>query len=93
VGSPTIVADAVEQIWSLLSHLITIKVKGKYGASFGSYAWSGEAPMMLTNRLKELKFRTPLEPLRAVFTVDDEDLAAARKFGGDFAQAVKSGAK
>ncbi len=93
VGSPTIVADAVEQIWSLLSHLITIKVKGKYGASFGSYAWSGEAPMMLTNRLKELKFRTPLEPLRAVFTVDEDDLAAARKFGADFAQAVKAGAK
>lgn len=93
VGSPTIQADAVEPIWRLLSNLITIKVKGKYGAAFGSYAWSGEAPIMLTNRLKELKLRTPLEPLRAKFMVDDSDLEAARKFGADFVGAVKAAAK
>ncbi len=93
VGSPTIQADAVEPVWNVLSHLITIKVKGKYGASFGSYAWSGEAPVMLQNRLKDLKLRTPLEPLRALFTVDEEDVAAARKFGADFAGAVKAGSK
>lgn len=93
VGSPTIQADAVEPIWRLLSNLITIKVRGKYGAAFGSYAWSGEAPVMLQNRLKDLKLRTPLEPLRAVFTVNDEDLAAARKFGEDFVAAVKTGTK
>lgn len=91
VGSPTIQADAVEPIWRVLSHLITIKVKGKYGAAFGSYAWSGEAPQMITGRLRDLKLRTPLEPLRAKFVVTDDDLAAARAFGGDFVEAVRAG--
>lgn len=93
VGSPTINADAVEPVWRLLSNLVTIKVKGKYGGAFGSYAWSGEAPIMIQNRLKDLKLRTPLEPLRAKFVPTEEDLSAARRFGAEFATAVKTGAK
>ena len=42
-GSPTINADAVKPIWDLLSSLTTVNVKGKLGAAFGSYGWSGEA--------------------------------------------------
>ncbi|WP_242445802.1 hypothetical protein [Chromatium okenii] len=46
-GSPTINGDAVKPIWDLLSSLAVIDLKGKLGAAFGSYGWTGEAVRMI----------------------------------------------
>ncbi len=81
VGSPTINGDAVKAAWDLLSSMTTIKVKGKIGASFGSYGWSGEAIEMINRRLKDLKFRVPLAPFKVAFTPTDSDLEESQRFG------------
>ena len=81
VGSATINGDAVEPVWYLLSHLATLNLKGKVGASFGSYGWSGEAPKLIAERLKGLKFRVEEEPLRVNLVPTAEDLAEAEEFG------------
>ncbi|NIM04345.1 MAG: MBL fold metallo-hydrolase [Armatimonadetes bacterium] len=89
VGSPTMNADAVKPVWDLLSSLVTIKVRGKVGGAFGSFAWSGEAPKQLEDRLKGLKFKVPLSAPRANFVPSEEDLQACRQFGADIAKAIK----
>ncbi|NPV58545.1 MAG: FprA family A-type flavoprotein [Actinobacteria bacterium] len=81
VGSATINGDAVEPVWYLLSHLATLNLRGKVGASFGSYGWSGEAPKLIAERLKGLKFRVEEEPLRVNLVPTAEDLAEAEEFG------------
>ncbi|MEW5807136.1 MAG: FprA family A-type flavoprotein [Acidobacteriota bacterium] len=81
VGSPTINGDAVKAIWDLLSSLATIKLKGKIGGAFGSYGWSGEAIDMIDRRLKDLKFRVPLAPVKAALTPTEEDLKGSKKLG------------
>jgi NADH oxidase (H2O-forming) len=88
VGSCTINGDAVEPVWNLLSHLATLKLRGKLGASFGSYGWSGEAPKLIQDRLSGLKFKTPLEPYRVNLVPTQEDLAGAVAFGKEFAASL-----
>ncbi|MBC7248306.1 MAG: FprA family A-type flavoprotein [Actinobacteria bacterium] len=88
VGSATINADAVEPVWYLLSHLATLNLKGKVGASFGSYGWSGEAPKLIAERLKGLKFRVEEEPLRVNLVPTEDDLEQAVAFGRRLARSL-----
>lgn len=88
VGSATINADAVEPVWYLLSHLATLNLKGKAGASFGSYGWSGEAPKLIAERLKGLKFRVDEEPFRVNLVPTEEDLEQALDFGRRIARSL-----
>jgi NADH oxidase (H2O-forming) len=88
VGSATINADAVEPVWNLLSHLATLSLKGKLGASFGSFGWSGEAPKLIAERLKGLKFKVEEEPLRVNLVPDNDDLKEAEEFGKRLAKAL-----
>lgn len=88
LGSATINADAVEPVWYLLSHLATLNLKGKVGASFGSYGWSGEAPKLIAERLKGLKFRVDEEPFRVNLVPTEEDLEQAFDFGRRIARSL-----
>jgi flavorubredoxin len=88
VGSLTINGDAVKPVWDLLSSLATLELRGKAVAAFGSYAWSGEAPKYLHQRLLDLKMKPVAEPLRAHLTVDAADLQAARDLGAKLAEAM-----
>jgi flavorubredoxin len=84
-GSPTINGDAVRPIWSLLSSLTSVNVKGKLGAAFGSYGWSGEAVRLIEDRLRGLKLRLPLEGLRIKLVPDDAELEQCRALGESLA--------
>ncbi len=80
-GSPTINGDAVKPVWDLLSSLATVDIRGKIGAAFGSYGWSGEAVAMIEDRLRGLKLRVPVPGVKARLVPTDEDFAACRELG------------
>lgn len=80
-GSPTINGDAVKPMWNLLSSLATVSVRGKMGAAFGSYGWSGEAVPMIEDRLRGLKIRIPVPGVRARLIPTPDELANCRKLG------------
>jgi flavorubredoxin len=84
-GSPTINGDAVKPVWDLLSSLVVVNLKGKVGAAFGSYGWSGEAIGMVEDRMRGLKMRVPLSGVRVKLIPDDEELAQCRTFGRNIA--------
>lgn len=85
-GSPTINGDAVKPVWDLLSSLVVIDCKGKLGAAFGSYGWSGEAVPMIEDRLRGLKFRVPVPGLRIKLIPTEEEIAQSKSFGRDLAE-------
>ena len=85
IGSPTINGDAVKPVWDLLSSLATIKLRGKVGAAFGSYGWSGEAVGMVEDRLKSLKFRIPEPGVKFTLVPTAEELKSCREFGARIA--------
>ena len=86
IGSPTINGDVPKPIWDLLSCMMLIEKKGKIGGCFGSYGWSGEAIEMMQSRLKSLKFRVPLEPMKVKLIPNREELFDCYEFGREFAE-------
>jgi len=86
VGSPTINGDAVKPAWDLLSCMAYLENKAKVGGAFGSYGWTGEAPQMLHDRMRWLKFRLPVEPLKIKLIPTQEELDECFAFGVEVAE-------
>ncbi len=85
-GSPTINGDAVKPVWDLLSSLAVVNLKGKIGAAFGSYGWSGEAVQMIEDRMNGLKMTIPKKGLRVKLIPTSEELDECRDFGKSIAE-------
>ncbi|KIM11610.1 MAG: lactamase [Sulfuricurvum sp. PC08-66] len=86
VGSPTVNGDAVKPAWDLLSSMAFLESAGKIGATFGSYGWTGEAPQMLHERMRGLKFRLPLAPLRIKLIPTAQELSECVAWGKELGE-------
>ncbi len=92
MGTPTINRDAPPPVWNALSLLSSVTPKGKVGAVFGSFGWSGEAVKLVEERLKGLKYTLAAPGLTYRFKPTDEDIDACREFGETVARALLGGA-
>lgn len=88
IGAPTINGDAPKPVWNLLSCMMLLEKKGKFGGCFGSYGWSGEAIEMINNRLKNLKFRVPLASQKVKLIPTKMELLGCYDFGFEFGEIV-----
>jgi flavorubredoxin len=88
IGAPTINGDVPKPVWDLLSCMMLLEKKGKFGGCFGSYGWSGEAVDMMNSRLKNLKFRVPLEPKKIKLIPTKTELMDCFEFGIEFGEIV-----
>jgi flavorubredoxin len=83
-GVPTYHHDMPLNIKNLLEEAAVKKIvlKGKIGAAFGSYGWSGEAPRLVLEILKN-KFEMEIvePPLLIKYTPDHDGLEKCREFG------------
>ena len=86
IGSPTINGDAVKPAWDLLACMAYLESGGKIGAAFGSYGWTGEAPEMLMERMRWLKFRLPVAPLKIKLIPTESELMDCEAFGREIAE-------
>lgn len=88
IGAPTINSDAPKLVWDMLSQMMLLEKKGKLGGCFGSYGWSGEALDMVQNRLKDLKFRVPMQPLKIKLIPTKAEKIECYDFGVEFGEIV-----
>lgn len=66
-----------------------INLKGKVGAVFGSYGWSGEAPILLNEIMKNRFEMNVIEPpLRIKYNPDSKGLEDCRKLGKTVAEKI-----
>ncbi|MEM3731782.1 MAG: flavodoxin domain-containing protein [Candidatus Bathyarchaeia archaeon] len=64
-----------------------VSLKGKVGAAFGSYGWSGEAPRLVLEILKNKFEMLVVEPpLLIRYTPDQDGLEKCREFGRKVAE-------
>jgi len=84
LGTPTYHHDTPIDMKKLFEEAAEkgINLKGKVGAAFGSYGWSGEAPKFLLEIMKnrfEMQVTEP--PLLAKYVPDEKMLGMCRDFG------------
>jgi flavodoxin I len=84
MGAPTYHHDVPIDMKKLFEEAAkkSINLKGKVGAAFGSYGWSGEAPKLLLEIMKN-KFEMQVfePPLLAKYVPDEKMLGMCRDFG------------
>ncbi len=88
VGSPTINQNTLLPVYKLFALVNPLRDKGKPAGSFGSYGWSGEAPEIIANNLKSLKFKYFDDPAAAKFSPANDKAASLREYGKRFAEFV-----
>ncbi len=84
LGMPTYHHDIGFDMKKLLEEVAIkrLDLKGKVGAAFGSYGWSGEAPRMLLEIMKNKFEMETVEPVVVVrYNPDEKGLEECRKLG------------
>jgi flavodoxin I len=64
-------------------------LKGKIGAAFGSYGWSGEAPVDIAKMMRALGMEVVDPVLRVQFKPTEKDIEECKRLGKDIANNVK----
>ncbi len=90
IGSPTINQNTLLPVFTLFSLINPIRDKGKIGASFGSFGWSGEATKIIDSSLKSLKLDVPFEGHNEKFFPHAEKAAQLEDFGVKLGEIIKS---
>jgi flavorubredoxin len=94
LGSPTYHKDMVESMKTFLFKLEQSDLKGKVGASFGAYGWSGEAVEMVRDTMKHIFAMDVLEPKDKLSgTANEFGMGQYREFGGKIAEKIKDHGK
>ena len=88
IGSCTVNNTVLRSIAALLEEIKAHKFKGKIGAGFGSFGWSGESPKIINSRLNEAGLTVPLEPFSVKYRPDRDELGLCREYGARLAESI-----
>jgi flavorubredoxin len=91
VGSPTINQNTLLPVYKLFSLINPLRDRSKSGGSFGSYGWSGEAPKIISDTLRNLKLRVFEDTATLKFSPGESETSALMEFGKRFAAFVIEG--
>ncbi|RLG32747.1 FprA family A-type flavoprotein, partial [Methanosarcinales archaeon] len=87
---PTYVRSLIAAMKTFLFEMQKADLKGKVGAAFGSYGWSGESIEILTETMKNLAGMNVIEPgLRINRRPTEKGLEECREFGKKIAEEIK----
>ncbi len=85
-GSPTINQNTLLPLYKLFALINPLRDRGKLAASFGSYGWSGEAPKIIADTLRNLKLKVMEETGAFKFSPGGDKEEKLREFGRIFAR-------
>lgn len=88
LGSSTINNGVLGDVAAMLDIIKGLKFKGKTGAAFGSYGWSGESVNIIETKLKEAGIEITAEGIKAQYNPTPEEIKACEAFGEAFAEKV-----
>ena len=91
VGAPTYHHDMAMDTKRLFEEAAEkgISLKGKVGVAFGSYGWSGEAPKLVLEIMKnKFEMRVAEPPLLARYAPDQNTLTACLNLGKRVAESL-----
>ncbi len=94
VGSSTFYYKMLPPMEKFMSETLAgTEPAGKVGAAFGSYGWSGEAPIVIAEQMREMGMHVIDPVLRILHKPTDKDLQECKRLGVDIAEKLKLKAK
>lgn len=81
LGSSTLNNGMLPRMAGFLMYMRGLKPANKFGATFGSYGWSGEAAGLMKTALEEMRIEVIEENLRMKYVPDEQKLAECVEFG------------
>lgn len=88
IGSSTINNGILSSTASILEMIKGFKFKGKKGAAFGSYGWSGESVKIISEELKKAGISVINEGIRELWNPDESALDRCRELGKIIAKEI-----
>jgi len=88
VGSPTINQNTLLPVYKLFSLINPLRDKSKIAGAFGSYGWSGEAPKIINDNLRNLKLKIFEDTAAMKFFPGNEKASMLKEYGRRFAAFV-----
>ena len=90
LGSPTYHHDMIGSMKTFLFEMEKADLKGKIGAAFGSYGWSGEAVQMMADTMKHIFGMNVIEPgLKVLRRPNEGGLEQCHDLGKTVAEKIK----
>ncbi|VVB96473.1 Type A flavoprotein FprA [uncultured archaeon] len=89
IGSSTFYYKMLPPMEKFIESLAKANVKAKVGAAFGSYGWSGEAPGMIAEKMREIGIKVIDPVLRVQYAPAEKDIEECRRLGKDIANKIK----
>ena len=89
IGSSTFYYRMLPPMEKFIESLEKANVTGKLGAAFGSYGWSGEAPVDIANKMRKLGMEVIDPVLRIQYQPTEKDLEECKRLGKDLASKIK----
>jgi flavorubredoxin len=93
IGSSTFHYKILPPMEKFIENLGKANVSGKAGAAFGSYGWSGEAPGLIAEKMREIGMKVIDPVLRVQYAPLEKDLEESKRLGKDLAEKVKKSLK
>ncbi|MCX9082726.1 MAG: flavodoxin domain-containing protein [Candidatus Methanoperedens sp.] len=90
IGTSTFHYKMLPPMEKFIESLEKAKIKAKIGAAFGSYGWSGEAPVMIAEKMRKLGMNVIDPVLRIQYQPMEKDLEECKRLGKDIAIKVKN---
>ncbi len=89
IGSSTFYYKMLPPMEKFIESLQKANVADKIGAAFGSYGWSGEAPVMIAEQMRKLGMNVIDPVLRIQYTPTEKDLEECKRLGKDIVIKMK----
>ncbi len=89
LGSSTFYYKMLPPMEKFIESLAKANIKAKVGAAFGSYGWSGEAPVMIAEQMRKLGISVVDPVLRIQYQPTEKDLEECKRLGKDIANKIK----
>ena len=89
LGSSTFYYKMLPPMEKFIESLTKANLKAKVAAAFGSYGWSGEAPVMIAEQLRKIGLNVIDPVLRIQYAPTEKDLEECKRLGKDLANKIK----
>ena len=89
LGCCTVNNAVTRPIAALLDEIKALRIKNKYAGSFGSFGWSGEAPKIISEKLKEAGSKVIMEPISVKYKPTYDEYVKCEEYAIEFARKMK----